>query len=376
MNLRIVENETDHFYVNGFAVKLVLLRIEINFQVKSQKLEVKSKETTLYSKQIYYKLMALWVVCEAMLGGIIHGLKLPVSGLIVGGAAVICICLIAYYYPVRGAILRATIVVAIFKMILSPQSPLPAYIAVFFQGVVGELIFRGRKKYFARCISFAVIALLESAVQRLLVMTILFGTDIWKAIDVFISGITGEKNITNYSYYLAIGYVFLHLIAGFAIGIFAARIPDGSKHFLSNKNYIIETMSISFNGVKENSSRRKINFLLIVTWLILLALFIQSALAPEKAMLPSNMAMRLFLRSILLITTWVVFINPLLMRLLHRWLEKKKYLVKDEIKEITNLIPMTKELIRKSWKISMERKGMSRIALFAKLAIYNSLHGE
>ena len=38
-------------------------------------------------KQVYYRLIALWIFCEAVLGGIIHGLKLPVSGLIVGSCS-------------------------------------------------------------------------------------------------------------------------------------------------------------------------------------------------------------------------------------------------------------------------------------------------
>src|SRR6476661_2396295 len=91
--------------------------------------------------QLYQRLIALWVICEALLGGIIHGFRIPISGLVVGSSAVICICLIAYHVPARGAILKATLIVAIFKMMLSPHSPLPAYFAVFFQGLLGELIF-------------------------------------------------------------------------------------------------------------------------------------------------------------------------------------------------------------------------------------------
>src|SRR5436190_3357420 len=104
-------------------------------------------QPSILDRQTYYRLIALWVVCEAMLGGIIHGLKLPVSGLIVGSAAVICISMISYYNPKRGSILKATIIVAIFKMMLSPQSPFPAYIAVFFQGLIAELIFMNRKSF-------------------------------------------------------------------------------------------------------------------------------------------------------------------------------------------------------------------------------------
>src|SRR2546423_1443002 len=93
------------------------------------------------NKQIYYRLITLWVLCEATLGGIIHAARIPVSGLIVGSCAVICICLIAFYVPERGAILKATVTVAIFKMMLSPQTPVLAYTAVFFQGVIGEALF-------------------------------------------------------------------------------------------------------------------------------------------------------------------------------------------------------------------------------------------
>jgi len=57
------------------------------------------QETAGLGKLIYYRLIALWVLCEAMPGGIIHGFKIPVSGLIVGSCAVICICLIACYVP-------------------------------------------------------------------------------------------------------------------------------------------------------------------------------------------------------------------------------------------------------------------------------------
>ncbi|HQV56122.1 MAG TPA: hypothetical protein PLX17_11430, partial [Chitinophagaceae bacterium] len=67
------------------------------------------KNSPLGVRGIYYRLIALWVLFEAMLGGIIHGLKIPISGLFVGGSAVICICLITWYVPQRGAIIKATI---------------------------------------------------------------------------------------------------------------------------------------------------------------------------------------------------------------------------------------------------------------------------
>ena len=66
------------------------------------------------SKLVYFRLIALWVICEAMLGGIIHGLKLPVSGLVVGSCAIVCICLIGRYVPEKGSIIKATVIVCDF----------------------------------------------------------------------------------------------------------------------------------------------------------------------------------------------------------------------------------------------------------------------
>jgi hypothetical protein len=83
---------------------------------------------------IYYRLIALWVLCEALLGSIIFTFRIPVSGLVIGSCAVSCISSIAWYHPVKGAILKATIIVAIFKMMLTPQALPTAYFAVFFKG--------------------------------------------------------------------------------------------------------------------------------------------------------------------------------------------------------------------------------------------------
>ena len=124
---------------------------------------------------VYYRLIALWVLCETMLGGIIHGAKMPGSGLILGSCAVICISLIAYHVPSKGSILKAMLIVAILKMMLSPQAPPTAYVAVFFQGLMGEALFWNRRIYSVSCLLFGILVLLESGLQRMVVLTIVYG---------------------------------------------------------------------------------------------------------------------------------------------------------------------------------------------------------
>src|SRR5687767_12343759 len=156
---------------------------------------------------IYYRLIALWALCEAMLGAIIFTFRIPVSGLVIGSCAVTCITLIAWYVPTKGAILKATLIVAIFKMMLSPQAPPPAYIAVFFQGLMGELLFWNRKYFRLMCVLLAVLAMIESAFQRIFSLTIIYGNDLWTALNTFISKFTGSTEPTNYSYFILFWYV-------------------------------------------------------------------------------------------------------------------------------------------------------------------------
>ena len=133
---------------------------------------------TAFDKQIYYRLIALWVLCEAVLGGMMHAVKIPFAGIVVSSAAVICISLIAYYVPVKGAILKATIIVAIFKLMLSPHTPPTAYVAVFFQGLMGQILFFNLRFFRLSCILLAVLALVESPIQRIIVVTVLYGDNL------------------------------------------------------------------------------------------------------------------------------------------------------------------------------------------------------
>src|SRR5687767_5786888 len=105
------------------------------------------KEQNFYNATLYYRLVALWVVCEAFAGGLMHAAKIPFTGMVVSSLAVACIMLIAYHVPSRSAILKATVTVAFFKLLLSPHSPPTAYIAVFFQGYLGYLLFNHRKHF-------------------------------------------------------------------------------------------------------------------------------------------------------------------------------------------------------------------------------------
>lgn len=322
---------------------------------------------------IYYRLIALWVLCEAMLGGIIHAAKIPVSGLIVGSCAVVCICLIAFYNPTKGTIIKATIIVAIFKMMLSPQAPPLAYLAVFFQGFLGELFFWNKNFYRLSCLLLGLIALLESALQRIIVLTIIYGNNFWKAINDFINELTKQKNFTNYSLIIAIGYVLMHIVVGLLIGWWTGLIPQKVVIWKEQELNVNEATEINSFLPSKRKKRKWLKKGVVVIWICLILLYCQSYFKIGRSILPSSLILQIFIRSVIIILAWYFVIGPLISFLVKNWLQKKQLQSKAEIQQIAVLLPDMQRLIKETWQKTKEKKGMRRIILFAKNIFVNIL---
>jgi ABC-type thiamin/hydroxymethylpyrimidine transport system permease subunit len=317
---------------------------------------------------VYYRLIALWVFCEAMIGGVIHGLRLPVSGMVVGSSAVICISLIAWFYPRKGAIIRATVIVAIFKMLLSPQAGFPAYIAVFFQGALGELVFTRRRHFFISAMTLSVLALLESGLQRILVLTIVYGNDLWLVINEFLNGLTGRDRFTNYSLWIGGSYLGVHALTGVLIGWFAGRLPGKIEQIQADNRYTIRTDEEPLNI---SGRKKKKNLWLKITWIMLLVIFLQSELPVGQPLLPSNRVVSILIRSLVIMLGWVIIIGPLLDHLLKSWLGKKQSVLQPALHSIRQALPAIQSIFYSSWKRSAEKRGPRRLLLFARYVIVN-----
>lgn len=344
-------------------------------------------------KQLYYRLIALWVICEGVAGGIIHGLNIPFSGMIISGCAVICICLIGYYSlqmkstresnnqteivsPIgKGAILKATIIVCIFKMMLSPHTPVTAYFAVFFQGLTGQILFINLKHYKLSCIILGILALTESAVQRVLVLIILYGTGFWNAVNEFIKKLMPVKVISNYSLWLAEGYIFIHVIVGLLVGLMAAGIIKQSLLWENiQQEYLIADADVKKQlSIPPSQKKRKIKKGLFIIWIILIFLFIQSFLKIGKPLLPSYKALQIFIRSILILLTWYFLVSPLITLWIKKRLQNQKERSANDISQVLLLLPLTENVFRKGWEISASEKGLKRLNLFWKIVLINTL---
>ncbi len=304
-----------------------------------------------------------------MLGGLIHGLRIPVSGLVVGSCAVICIALIAWYHPGKGAILKATIIVAIFKFILSPQAGPPAYIAVFFQGLMGEFLFRGRKHFFVSAMSFSILALMESGLQRILVLTIIYGNDLWSAINDLLNRVTGRSGSMNYSFWIVGIYLGVHFLTGVFIGWFAGRLPGFLQRHQADPRFELNRLKAR-DDLQPGKKRRK-NLLIVIFWISLLLLFIQSQFGIGDPILPSHQALQIMMRSLLISLGWLIFIGPLLRMILQKWLRRKRTELQREVGAIENTLPEIRDIFISSWKKYGGRRFLPSFPLFIKTVLIN-----
>ncbi|MFT5818187.1 MAG: hypothetical protein ACI95K_001675, partial [Lentimonas sp.] len=75
------------------------------------------------NSKIISRLTALWALSEAGLGGVLHALQSPFTGLFVGGFAIVLGSLIAYFAEDKwNTIFRSLLVVLIIKLAVSPHS--------------------------------------------------------------------------------------------------------------------------------------------------------------------------------------------------------------------------------------------------------------
>jgi len=231
------------------------------------------------------RLIAIWALSEATLGGVLHALKIPLTGIFINGSAVIIIALIAYFADKRGTILKATLIVLLVKAAVSPHTPLNAYLAVSLQGLIGEIIFNSKKYFKIKAIIFGFITLFLSGIQRIIVVTILFGENLWDSIDLFGTYVLRQlpfmiDESANYevSYWLIGFYVGVHLLVGIIIGIFAGKTPEKLSN-LDNYSLYIFNKDEELNQSKYLKKRKRkfwikkpsgIGILILVTLIVVL----------------------------------------------------------------------------------------------------------
>lgn len=306
------------------------------------------------------KLTALWALSESGLGGILHAYRLPFSGFFLAAFAIIIIRYISFLSDNSfKTIVKATIIVLMVKAIASPQSPINAYIAVSFQGFIGAIIFSLIKKQKIATYLTAIICLMETALQKLLVVWILFGSSLFIAFDRFTEDVLKEFHLGFISSitYLVFIYLSIYFLWAIYIGHIANQLPDKVyERFLSFKAAAIE-MPIQNNHT--NKIINKIKYLGL-----LLVLFLMLAFA---ILLKSDILLASFYRTILILSIWIL-VSPLLKWALLKWIKGKKNYYTKDVFSILEMFPKLKTNIKPS--LALAKKNAKGIGVYKEF-IYN-----
>ena len=303
------------------------------------------------------KITALWALTEAGLGGLFHAFRMPFTGLIICGLAVIFISLIAKLSDGRyQQVIRATIIVLVIKMLISPHTPPTAYFAVLFQGVLGYALFSVARLSNVTIFLFSTIALLESGYQKVLTLTIFYGLSLWESIDSFYEFIHKQFIFTpdySGSSLLLMAYTFLYLAAGLFFGYLASRVLHPGKIDKTNleedfRQYTIQLSTLPERGKKRYFGRR--------SWLIIFLFMILGILLLFNPEMGWQKAVYVFVRALIVIILWYTLLAPLAKLFFESFLKKQKKKYAVELEGILSLFPDLKRMVR----FSLERQGKIR----------------
>ena len=282
----------------------------------------------------------------------LHLLKknfLPIfTGIFIGGFAVLIIGHLGLNnkYAAKD-ILKATTTVICIKFLVNPATSPMAYIAVGFQGLLGALVYSHINLGRFLTLPYAIIAMMESAVQKLLIIWLIFGDGLISGINAFIDKvfqIFGTNSNQPFAEWIIVFYLSVYLICGIVIGAMILKMPNWISRY---KPYFL---ALDLKPAKANTLKKHNKPLLIILsiTLIIFSFLINSAD-------PLLNGFILFSRVLIIALCWYVLIAPIIKILVNKRTDKAKSsgffkaVHKESEKQFLYVIPLL-ETLRKEYK--------------------------
>jgi hypothetical protein len=341
-------------------------------------IEKPQEKVTVESRNPAQRLTAFWAFSEAGFGGVLHITRLPFKGVFIAGAATLFISLIAQFSKIKGKILKSTLLVIVIKFIVSPHTPITAAVAVFAQGLFGELFFFSKKLKKILVPAFAMFIQFITAVQKIIIVTVLFGENFWITLDDFSNSIL-NKFITvekiEFSILVAGAYIIIHVLAGLYLGIFILKLfkrLEENGTLANNELNAYEFESLSFDNAKKRKHwyQKPSGILILLFFLVLLSF---SFFVPEWASGKLTEIIVMSVRAVMIVLLWFFLISPLLRKFISKLVLKQKVKHFVEIDRILHFFPQIREIVSHSWKNSKSYKGIARIEFFLLTLIQYSI---
>lgn len=321
--------------------------------------------TTQERTRAIQRLTALWALNECGLGGLMHALNSPFTGLTVGSIAMCCIASICFFAKNKWpAVLSSLLVVLIIKGLVSPHSTPTAYLAVSFQAVAGACIYRWVPGLLFSSMLFVTIGLLESAFQRILTLTILYGNTLWKAIDMWGMYVTEKWGVVlpiSSSRMLIGTYVLIYFLTGLVVGWLLYRLLISIRKHWSDVRYKLvltpENQKVFLFTKKSASKSKRVFFFLAIILIILLSYMWLNPSSVEEAWIS-------IIRALLILIVWFAFLGPLMMKFVKKSLDKKHSALAEEVSHAMDAFPYLLWILDQTRKETKSLNGWPRAKNF------------
>ena len=321
----------------------------------------------------FQRLTALWAFSESGLGGVLHALQMPFTGLVVGGLAVIIISLIANFSEQRyRQILQSLLIVLMIKAMISPYTPFSAYIAVAFQAVLGYMLFNLLRINFFSILLLSTIAMMESAVQKLLILTFFFGQSFWKATDDLFNFISTQFGVqsANGSQWIITVYLLIYFIGGIGIAWIAYRTIK--NYAAENRFPVLDEGSLLQYQNPIATTPKKNTTVWVITVMLIIVSVLLFVFAPDtkKGWVA---VLKTISWTLAVMFIWYMLISPLFTKFIRFLLNKKQGSYSEELSGVLSFFPALKQLAVLAWHKSSSCKGFRRLTFFLRALIHWSL---
>lgn len=307
------------------------------------------------------RLIATWCFAEAGLGGLMHTLHIPLTGFLIGGLSVLINTFLAIHSRSHAAtMLSALGTVLLVKFALSPQSPIGAYVAVGFQGLLAVALYKSLGVNRISITLFALLVMLENAVQKPLMATLVFGKELWEGLLLFARDSLHLGDNAALSLYLILGlYLLLYLAWGWLLATWTWQFI---RRLSLMKTEDHEALPLTQNEITVKNKRKyTMAFSLALAAAVILLVFWK--LDP---------ALDYFLRVITLLLL-VGFVLPLVLRFVFRRLLRKH---SARLLAIQEAFPLIRQNFRMAWQRARKEKGLVRLRQFLFLSVYLNIFSD
>ncbi len=297
------------------------------------------------------RLILLWAFIEGGIGGILHLLQFPFTGLLVGGLAVITNILLAHYSGYRRSVMLSALgTVLAAKFALSPHASVGAYVAVGFQGLLAAFLFPAFRLRPLVVGLYTVLCMLESGLQKPIMATILFGKALWLGMVELLHKVF----LTQNQAWVVLGALLaLYLMIYLAWGILLARWALALLRETPNLQHRLPDRLVG-TIPRVAVTRKRSQWLYYFGLLILLAIAL-------SFVWHSSQSVGWYLLRVAVVLLLLQLLTPLALRLN---LGGQRSKVNEVLPQLKATLPLFQIRTRQAVELAKRHRGMERIKFF------------